>query len=273
MMHPPPHRPQRPPVLALYGAATLLDAEGQVGSSNASVVATSRFVFIVPHRATIVPLVTSWLPQQRAVGPSEQELAVALQAMLSSSDRDIPRIESWLATHLAADQVLELADLRDYKVGTSGMQRGFYYKRRGAFTWEGMDLAPAAAEQLLGYLPSPAEAKAANPQVAYRRVETRPTPGARLQGVFQLFGGLALLGAGLATGVISRAVLIPTFIVGMALIASGLTHLVLAKPVDLRTGQPTGRWRSRLVIAILAGVIVGCGLLGPAFMVTDLIGG
>jgi hypothetical protein len=161
----PPRRPQRLPVLALCGAVTQLEAQGRFGTTRASLVATPRFVFVVPHRATVVPMATSshWLPREEAVGPSEEQLTETLEGMLSSPHGDMAQAES-LARVASAGRT-------GARARRSAGLRGRDYKRRGAFTWDGVDLAPAAAQQLLAYLPSPADAKAANPEVANRRVD------------------------------------------------------------------------------------------------------
>ena len=254
-------------ILALYDAATLTHAAGQLGTTSASLIATHRYVFVVPHDARVVPLLLPYLPGPQAVGPSPDQLRNALQTMLADPNTRADQVESWLASNLAPAQVLQLAALKTYKVETSALSRGFYYKTAGSFTWDCVVLEAGPAQQLAAFLPSPDASKAASPEVAAMPPALREVPGARGKGALHLLVGLLIYAGGLAVAVtLAPGVVIFSAVLAPVLVLGGLFRLVKGQQVDERTGQPWGGWQSGFTIALVVGAFLGLGLIYPSML-------
>lgn len=251
------HAPQ---VLALIDAATLHHAVGAFGTTRASLVATRRFVFIVPHSAQAVPLLVGYLPPAQRVGPSAEQLGAALQHMLDQPNATAAQVESWLSAALAPEHVIELAALDTYKVESSAMSRGFYLKEPGAVAWSSYTLSADAARRLAAFLPPPATGRGSSSDAA----SWEQKPGARLKGAGLILAGLALYAVG-----IGSALVIPGFVIifcgffAPLPVFSGVYRVFKGEPIDPRTGRAPGAWSSGNAIAVGLGVLVGFALIYP----------
>lgn len=255
-------------ILPLIESATLTIADGQFGTTSASIIATKRYIFIVPHSARIIPFLIDFLPPSHSVGPTPEALVHALRTMLSTPMITAAHVESWLRGNLQPDQVLELALLKTYKVQHGAL----YYKDAGAFTYDAVMLDPPAVQALADFLPSPKEAKAANPLVAASAPDLVETPGARGKGALHILIGIVIYSVGLLSvlvvpgkATIVTSVMAPVFVLG------GCFRLFKGHSIDRRTGRAPGGWSSGFTLALIAGAFLGAALIWPTLELGELI--
>jgi hypothetical protein len=259
-------------MLALFNAATLHHADGQFGTTSASLIATQRFVFLVPHSATVVPLVVNWLPSTQQMGPTPEQLQNALQQMLADPSTTTANVEQWLSQNLGPGSVVELARCKTYKVET-GLSRGFYYKPAGALTYDSLTLESQAAGQLAAFLPSPEAARAANPAAANAppdaQLELREVPNAKLVGMLWIGAGVVIYlgGFAIAVTVMPGIVVALGCLFGPMLAFGGFYRVIKGQQVDLRTGKPPKSWQTGNGLTILAGLVLGLILIYPTILV------
>jgi len=111
---------------------------GSSMSEASSVFATKRSVMIVTH--SVIDWSVGVFSRIRVDGPGVEAFENGWRHYLSSGDVTADLVESSLRAQLPPENVIEISSLKKYKVRVGALNNGFYFKRSGAWFWDGFAL-------------------------------------------------------------------------------------------------------------------------------------
>lgn len=116
-------------------------------SEASSVFATKRSVMIVTH--SVIDWSVGVFARIRVDGPGAPAFENGWRHYLSSGDVTADLVESSLRAQLPPENVIEFSSLKKYKVRVGALNNGFYFKRSGAWFWDGFALRSDAIARTL----------------------------------------------------------------------------------------------------------------------------